>query len=181
MRPSRNENQHLKDRGITVCLSRNPSHVCCKHGCRKDFFQGRAIADFSRSGHEDFSRGGKSGEISFFPVQTKKATFVCYKFIDKFSFKNPSHSLPTRTAASERQYTAAGGEVRVPIGSIYVWRNEGGTSFILLRLNPLGQRKLPIAISLSRMLCFGRVCASPCALNVSTALHGAYTRTETDW
>ena len=47
--------------------------------------------------------------------------------------------------------------------------------FILLRLNPLSQRKLPIVISLSRMLCFGRVCASPCALNVSTALQGACT------
>ena len=46
--------------------------------------------------------------------------------------------------------------------------------FILLRLNPLGQRKLSIVISLSRMLCFGRVCASPCALNVSAALQGAY-------
>ena len=29
-------------------------------------------------------------------------------------------------------------------------------------------------ISLSRMLCFGQVCASPCALNVSAALQGAY-------
>ena len=48
------------------------------------------------------------------------------------------------------------------------------TIFILLRLNPLSQRKLPIVISLSRMLCFGRVCASPCALNVSAALQGAY-------
>jgi len=47
------------------------------------------------------------------------------------------------------------------------------TCFILLRLNPLGQRKLPIVISLSRILCFGRVCAS-CALNVSAALQGAY-------
>ena len=50
--------------------------------------------------------------------------------------------------------------------------------FILLRLNQLGQRKLPIVISLSRMLCFGRVCAS-CALNVSAALKGAYTLTST--
>ena len=48
------------------------------------------------------------------------------------------------------------------------------TIFILLRLNPLGQRKLPIVISLSRMLCFGRVYASPCTLNVSAALQGAY-------
>jgi len=48
-------------------------------------------------------------------------------------------------------------------------------SFILLRLNPLSQRKLPIVISLSRMLCFGRVCASPCTLNVSAALQDAYT------
>jgi len=46
--------------------------------------------------------------------------------------------------------------------------------FLLLRLNPLGQRKLPIVISLSRMLCFGRVCAFPCALNVCAALQGAY-------
>jgi len=46
--------------------------------------------------------------------------------------------------------------------------------FILLRLNPLGQRKLRIVISLSRMLCFGRVCASPCALNVSATLQSAY-------
>ena len=30
------------------------------------------------------------------------------------------------------------------------------TIFVLLRLNPLSQRKLPIVISLSRMLCFGR-------------------------
>ena len=49
------------------------------------------------------------------------------------------------------------------------------TIFILLRLNPLGQTKLPIMISLSRMLCFGRVCASPCAPNVSAALQGTYT------
>ena len=48
------------------------------------------------------------------------------------------------------------------------------TIFTSLRVNPLGQRRLPIVISLSRMLCFGRVCASPCALNVSTALQGAY-------
>jgi len=44
---------------------------------------------------------------------------------------------------------------------------------VLLRPNPFSQRKLPITISLSRMLCFGRVCAS-CALNVSPALQGAY-------
>jgi len=49
-------------------------------------------------------------------------------------------------------------------------------SFILLRLNPLGQRKLPIVISLSMMLCFGWVYASSCALNVSAALQGAYSR-----
>jgi len=48
------------------------------------------------------------------------------------------------------------------------------TIFILLRLNPLGQRKFPIVISLSRMLCFGQVCASPCARKVSAALQGAY-------
>jgi len=46
--------------------------------------------------------------------------------------------------------------------------------FILHRLNPFGQRTLPIVISLSRMLCFGRECASACALDVSAALQGAY-------
>jgi len=47
-------------------------------------------------------------------------------------------------------------------------------TIVLLRLNRLGQRKLPIVISLLRMLRFGRVCASPCALSVSAALQGAY-------
>jgi len=51
---------------------------------------------------------------------------------------------------------------------------RNSSCFILLRLNPLSQRKLSIVISLSRMLCFGRVCASSCALNVSAALQGAY-------
>ena len=50
-----------------------------------------------------------------------------------------------------------------------------GPGFILLRFNPLSQRKIPKVILLSRMLCFGRLCASPCALNVSAALQGAYT------
>jgi len=54
------------------------------------------------------------------------------------------------------------------------------TILILLRLNPLSQTKLPIVISLSRMLCFCRVCASPCALNVSAALQGAYNFSDTD-
>ena len=49
-----------------------------------------------------------------------------------------------------------------------------GLTFILLCLNPFAQSKLPIVMSLSMMLCFGRVCASPCALNVSAALQGAY-------
>jgi len=53
--------------------------------------------------------------------------------------------------------------------------------FLLLRLNPLGQRTLPIVISLSRMLCFDRVCVSACALNVSAALQGAYTGATTAW
>ena len=60
------------------------------------------------------------------------------------------------------------------------WLPRISTIFILLRLNPLGQRKLPIVILLSRMLCFGRECTSPCALNVSAALQGAYnTRLDT--
>ena len=54
---------------------------------------------------------------------------------------------------------------------VFLLRNN---CFILLRRNPLGQRKLPILISLSRMLCFGRVCASACALNVSAAVQDAY-------
>jgi len=53
-------------------------------------------------------------------------------------------------------------------------RGKCTPSFILLRLNPFRQKKLPIVISLSRMLWFGRVCAFPCALNVSAALQGAY-------
>jgi len=48
------------------------------------------------------------------------------------------------------------------------------TIFILLRLNALGQRKRLNALG-QRKECFGRVCPSPCALNVSAALQDAYT------
>jgi len=40
-----------------------------KHGLRKGFFQGRGTGGF----FQHFSRrGAKSGEISFFPLETKK-------------------------------------------------------------------------------------------------------------
>ena len=68
-------------------------------------------------------------------------------------------------------------KVYTNITLLQTWRLQSwhkGDCFILLRLNPLSQRKLPIVISLSRMLCFGRESSSPCALNVSAALRGAY-------
>ena len=42
------------------------------HGRRKDFFQGRPPGDFSR--------GVKSGEIWFFPLESKKTTFFAEDF-----------------------------------------------------------------------------------------------------
>jgi len=42
-----------------------------KHGRRKFFFQGQPLGDFPNIS----SGGGKSGEISFFPVQIEKTTF----------------------------------------------------------------------------------------------------------
>ena len=78
----------------------------------------------------------------------------------------PSISLPFRFSDAE----AEAAEHRLTTRIV----SHNSDRFILLRLNPLGQRKLPIVISLSRMLCFGRVCAFPCALNVCAALQGAY-------
>jgi len=78
---------------------------------------------------------------------------------------------PTRIPLVIRAQRAA----RMLLLSDKLTRCAAGTNFNLLRLNPLDQRKLPIVISLSRMLCFDRVCTSPCALNVSAPLQGAYT------
>ena len=82
-----------------------------------------------------------------------------------------SHSCSTRRSL-RRSYVTCTSWLRTHILHHDVPRIS--TIFISLCLNPLGQTKLPIVISLSTMLCFGRVCASPCALNVSAALQGAY-------
>ena len=93
----------------------------------------------------------------------------------------PKHSCREVTrGAREEQFPGRRKVPTIPqeLSSIpYIcFRKTSGSTmgFILLRLNPLSQRKLPIVISLSRILCFGQVCASPCALNVSTALQSAY-------
>jgi len=61
-------------------------HSTCSHGRRKDFFQGGPPEDFSKT----FLGGAKSGEICFFPVETKKKTFLL-----KFS-KSRVSSTPFR-------------------------------------------------------------------------------------
>jgi len=43
------------------------------HGRRKDFFQGESVGDFPKI----FSRGSKSGEICFLPLEIEKTTFLC--------------------------------------------------------------------------------------------------------
>jgi len=42
----------------------------------EEFFPGGPIVDFSRGSQNDFSRGAKNGDISFFPLETKKTTFL---------------------------------------------------------------------------------------------------------
>jgi len=42
-----------------------------------------ALADFSKGSHKDFSRGAKSGEISFFVLESKKTTFFAKDAIEK--------------------------------------------------------------------------------------------------
>ena len=46
------------------------------HGRWKDSFHGGPLGDF----FQNFSRGGKSGEICFYPLETKKKTFFCCNF-----------------------------------------------------------------------------------------------------
>jgi len=38
-------------------------------------FSREEIAAFSRGNQKDFSRGANTGEISFYPLKTKKTTF----------------------------------------------------------------------------------------------------------
>jgi len=45
-------------------------------GARKFFFQGGPLLDF----YKNFCRGFKSGEICFFPLETKKTTFFAEIF-----------------------------------------------------------------------------------------------------
>jgi len=62
------------------------------HGHRKDFFQGAQLVDFSRGSQKDFSMRAKSGEISFFLLETKKTTFFVKRVTGKF--QNPGGQGP---------------------------------------------------------------------------------------
>jgi len=62
-------------------------------GRRKDFFQWGPLADFSRGSHKDFSRGDKSGEISFFFREIKKTTFFAKNVSKKCQISNAKGAL----------------------------------------------------------------------------------------
>jgi len=44
------------------------------HGRWKDFFPEVAIMDFSRGSQKDLSSGSQQGEISFYPLESKRTT-----------------------------------------------------------------------------------------------------------
>jgi len=62
------------------------------HGRRKDFFQGRALADFFTGNRKDFSRGAKSDEILFLLLEINKTTLFAKNVIEKFQI--PRGCLP---------------------------------------------------------------------------------------
>jgi len=66
------------------------------HGHRKDFFQGgEALADFSTGHHKNLSkREGKSDEISFFLLETKKTTFFAKNVIEKCQISKSRSKTP---------------------------------------------------------------------------------------
>jgi len=63
----------LVDTRGTVKMLKTP--LSDAHARRKDFFLGSAISGFFQGSQNDFSRGSKSGEISFYPLEIKKTTF----------------------------------------------------------------------------------------------------------
>ena len=61
------------------------------HGRRKDFFQGGPVGDFPKI----FSRGAKSGEIWFLPLEIEKTTFFANNFKIRGGQGRPRPPLPT--------------------------------------------------------------------------------------
>ena len=58
---------------------------------------------FSRGGFQNFSREAKSGEISFFLLETNKTTFFCLNFQNPVGSKSPCPSLPTTMRVRENE------------------------------------------------------------------------------
>jgi len=70
------------------------------NGASEGFFPGCGqLVDVSRSSQTDFSTGDKSGQISFFPVETKQKTFFAKNVIRRCQISKscppPSHTFPT--------------------------------------------------------------------------------------
>ena len=79
-----------------------------RHGRRKHFFQGGATRGF----FQNFSRGGgERGEISFFPLETKKTTFFCWNFQNPGGAGPPCSSFrgPWRQAPRRKKSHVCGG------------------------------------------------------------------------
>jgi len=57
------------------------------------FSRGGLIVDFCRSSQKNFSWDGKCGEMSFFPLETKKTTVFAEQFVGKCQFSKSSGDL----------------------------------------------------------------------------------------
>jgi len=58
-------------------------------GVGRIFSRWEPIADFSRGSQKDFSRGTKSGEILFYPLESKKTIYFAKTLIGNAKFHNP--------------------------------------------------------------------------------------------
>jgi len=69
-----NSVSNLNSPQSSVRSLRNVISQICAHGRREDFLQGGPGGNFPKI----FSRGVKSGEICFLPLEIEKTTFSCY-------------------------------------------------------------------------------------------------------
>jgi len=65
----------FNDKHIQEKMTKLKKKIVSKCGRGKDFFGGK-IVNFSRDSQKDISREVKSGEISFYPLETKKTFFA---------------------------------------------------------------------------------------------------------
>jgi len=110
---------------LTVCVAVASDHHKHVHGRRKDFFLGGTKGVF-----QIFSRGGgKSGEICFFPLKTKKTTLFCWKCqspgVARPPFRRPWARVCTKTVVRKSSigglYVCTGGRLGIKIWQKFHW------------------------------------------------------------